>query len=65
MTKKNAFLVFFLFTYVWKSVKILLCLPEDKRKPPAGDRYSGEPHESGKIAQVFVSADTRKKSLFW
>jgi hypothetical protein len=32
-------------------------LPEGKRKPPVGDRYSGEPH-------VFVSADTRQKASF-
>ena len=33
-----------------------VCLPKDKHKPPAGDRYSGEPH-------VFVSADTHQKAL--
>ncbi len=42
--KKSPFLVIFLFTSVWKSVKILACLPVGKRKTPAGAGYSGEPH---------------------
>jgi len=33
----------FLLAYVWKSVNILVCLPAGKRKPPAGEGYSGEP----------------------
>ncbi len=40
-----------------KNVKIPTCLPASKHKPPAVDRYSGEPH-------VFVSADTHQKASF-
>jgi hypothetical protein len=43
--KITHFFSFFLFTYVWKSVKIPVCLPADKRKPPAGEGFSGEPQE--------------------
>ena len=39
------FLFLFLLTFVWKSVKIPACLLIGKRKPPAGARFSGEPHE--------------------
>jgi len=35
--QKKLFLVIFLFTFVWKSVKIFVCLPAGKRKPPAGE----------------------------
>jgi hypothetical protein len=49
-------LVIFLLSIVWKSVKIPVCLPAGKRKPPVGAGYSGEPH-------VFVSADTHQKAL--
>ena len=37
------FFFIFLLTIVWKSVKILACLPAGKRKPPVGDGFSGEP----------------------
>ena len=35
----------FLLTIVWKYVNMLICLPEGKRETPAGEGYSGEPHE--------------------
>jgi hypothetical protein len=38
----NYFFVF-LLSYVWNSVKILVCLPAGKRKPPAGEGFCGEP----------------------
>jgi hypothetical protein len=41
--KKVPFLPIFLFTIVWKYVNMFACLPAGKRKPPAGDGYSGEP----------------------
>ena len=47
----------FPLTFVWYYVKIPICLPAGKHKPPVGAGYSGEPH-------VFVSADTRRKSSF-
>jgi hypothetical protein len=46
LTKKSTFFhffVYFLFTFVWNSVKILVCLPEGKRKPPADAGFCGEP----------------------
>jgi len=33
----------FLLTIVWKSVKIPVCLPAGKRKPPVGAGFSGAP----------------------
>jgi hypothetical protein len=30
----------FLFTYVWKSVNIPVCLPTGKRKPPVGEGFA-------------------------
>jgi hypothetical protein len=59
MAKKSSFLVIFFFAFVWKSVKIFVCLPAGKYKPPVpvGDGFSGEP-------QVLVSADTHHKPLF-
>ena len=46
--RKNLFWPIFLFIFVWKSVNMLVCLPTGKRKPPAGEGFRGEPHESGK-----------------
>ena len=46
--QKKALFFIFLFTIVWISVNIAVCLPEGKRKPPVGAGFSGEPHESGK-----------------
>jgi hypothetical protein len=46
--KKIYFFVIIFFTLVCNTVNILLCLPAGKRKPPAGEGFSGAPHEPGK-----------------
>ena len=53
--QKNFIFGYFFVDYIWNYVKIAICLTLNKHKPPAGDRYNGEPH-------VFVSADTRQKA---
>jgi hypothetical protein len=42
VAKKTLFFIF-PFTPVCNSVKMFICLPEGKRKPPVGAGYSGEP----------------------
>ena len=56
----SLFLAVFWLTFVWNYVKIPVCLPAGKCKPPklapyGGAGYSGEP-------QVFISADKSLKS---
>ena len=40
---KAPFFFIFLFTIVWNSVNILVCLSAGKHIPPAGEGFSGEP----------------------